>query len=108
MRGLRQAVALGVFGQGLLWASPGLAQAPAAERTFSLDYRAPSACPDGPALVAAIQARAEQASVVPVDVAAVRFTAQLLEDGRTRLDVDLPEGSFRREFTASCQDALTT
>jgi len=108
MRGLRQGVALGVFGQGLLWASPGLAQAPAPERTFSLDYRAPSACPDGPALVAAIQARTQQASLVPVDVAAVRFTAQLLEDGRTKLDVDLPEGSFRREFTASCQDALTT
>jgi hypothetical protein len=108
MSGLRLGVALGVFGASLFCATPGLAQAPAADRAFALDYSAPAECPDGLALVTAIQARTEQAALVPADVAAVRFTARLLEDGRTKLDVDLPEGSFRREFSAPCQDALAS
>ncbi|HKY39339.1 MAG TPA: hypothetical protein VJN18_25550 [Polyangiaceae bacterium] len=105
---MRLGVTLGVLGTGLLAATSGLAQAPAADRAFSLDYSAPAECPDGLTLVTAVQARTEHAALVPADVAAVRFTARLLEDGRTKLDVDLPEGSFRREFSAPCQDALAS
>lgn len=96
------------------WASTSLAQ-PAAiapvnqARTFALDYTAYAACPNAAAVVDAIVARSAGASPVAPAAAVVRLKVTLLADGQSTLWVDLPEGSFRREFRASsCDEAVAT
>ena len=109
MGGFRSGAALGVLAATLLGPSFARAQvAPVAERRFSLDYRAPAECPDGLSLVAAIQARTERAALVARDAAAVHLAVELLDSGRTTLQVDMPEGSFQREYQASCTDAVAS
>lgn len=96
----------------LTWAGlAGAARPPfeAAERGYSLEYRAAAACPDASALTQAIETRTPGARQEPQDRAGVRLRVELRDDGTSTLWVDLPEGSSRREFPqAACADALAS
>lgn len=92
-----------------LASSPAYAQSTAADRSYSLDYRAPATCPDAAQVRQAIEARASGANVAESAHAAVRFTLQFSSAGDSALWVDLPEGSFRRAFHAdSCAEAVAS
>jgi hypothetical protein len=85
------------------------AQSGSADRSYSLDYRAPATCPDAGKAREAIESRTSGASQVDAQKAAVHFTLELRTGGDSALWVDLPEGSFRRAFHAdSCAEAVAS
>jgi hypothetical protein len=93
----------------LLASLPAHAQSTAAERSYALDYRAPASCPDAAAVKTAIESRTSGAQAVEPRQASVRFTLELRQSGDEALWVDLPEGSFRRQFHAeSCAEAVAS
>ena len=88
---------------------PALPSTPPEQRSFALDYHAHAGCPDALSMVAAIQARSPKATSVARQSAAVQLTVELAADGQSRLWVDLPEGSFRRQFLAeTCDEAVAS
>jgi hypothetical protein len=88
---------------------PVQAALPPEQRSFALDYHAHVGCPDALSMVAAIQARSPAATSVARESAAVQLKIELAADGQSRLWVDLPEGSFRRQFLAeTCDEAVAS
>lgn len=105
----RWVVRLGASALALLASLPAHAQSTAAERSYALDYRAPATCPDAAAVKTAIESRTSGAHAVEPPQASVRFTLELSRSGEEALWVDLPEGSFRRQFHAeSCAEAVAS
>jgi hypothetical protein len=105
--GARLAVLAGVIGAVGALSPPARGQLSAGDRSFSLEYRAPQGCPAAAALSEAIKARSAQATAVEPAVASVHLTVEILPSGHSSLWVDLPEGSFRREFQAvTCVEAV--
>lgn len=81
----------------------------AAERGYSLEYRAAKGCPDSSSLTQAIESRTPSAQQQPVDRASVQLRVELRDDGTSTLWLQLPQGSSRREFPkAACADTVTT